>query len=226
MLGQYVTDHPLLAIREALAAQSDREMAELDGAGDGEVVTVAGIVAGVSRKFTKRGDPYAVLRLEDLTGGVAVVAFPALYEKVAGLIDPDHIVVVRGRADLRGRELQLVALEIAEPDLSRVPPGGAGGPGHGSGGGPGGPLVVDVPMASCTDGLLARLKSVLATHPGPVPVVVRVLAGSDVTTLRLGADFHVRPATALLTELQGLLGPGAARVAESQAQALVPAGAV
>ena len=81
-------------------------------------------------------------------------------------------------------------------------------------------------MASCTDGLLARLKSLLAAHPGPVPVVVRILAGTEITKLRLGAEFHVRPAAALLTELQGLLGPGAARLGEQGAQALVPAGAV
>jgi hypothetical protein len=56
-------------------------------------------------------------------------------------------------------------------------------------------------------------------------VVVRILAGSEVTKLRLGAEFHVRPAASLLTELQGLLGPGAARVGAEE-QALVPAGAV
>jgi DNA polymerase-3 subunit alpha len=225
MLGQYVTDHPLLAIRGILAAQSDREMVDLEGAGDGDVVTVAGIVASVGRKFTKRGEPYAVFRLEDLTGGVGIVAFPSTFEKAANLMATDQIVVVRGRADLRGRELQLVALEISEPDLSRAPTG-SGTVSGGGGTGPGDPLVVDLPLSACTDGLLARLKSLLAMHPGPVPVVVRMVAGGDITKLRLGPEFHVQPAAGLLSELRALLGAGAVRIEDEPSQAPVPAGVV
>src|SRR5207253_336068 len=46
MLGQYVTDHPLLSIGERLAAQTDLEIADLGASGDGDVVRVAGIVDG------------------------------------------------------------------------------------------------------------------------------------------------------------------------------------
>src|SRR5207249_7010129 len=108
MLGQYVTDHPLLPIKDRLAALTDMEISEVPALGDGDVVTVAGIVAAVGRRFTKRGEPYAVFRLEDLTGGVGVVAFPGMFDQAAGLIQLDRIVKVKGRADLRGRELQLV----------------------------------------------------------------------------------------------------------------------
>src|SRR5205823_3843473 len=46
MLGQYVTDHPLLPIRERLARLTDLELSDAAALGDGDVVTVAGIVAG------------------------------------------------------------------------------------------------------------------------------------------------------------------------------------
>ena len=42
-------------------------------------MTVGGIVGAVARKFTKKGDPFAQFRLEDLTGGVTIVAFPNVY---------------------------------------------------------------------------------------------------------------------------------------------------
>src|SRR5262249_24697023 len=58
MLGQFVTDHPLLAIREQLAAITDRDLAEAHTLGDGDVVTVAGIVGAIGRKYTRRGEPY------------------------------------------------------------------------------------------------------------------------------------------------------------------------
>ena len=63
-------------MKDRLAALADMEIAETEGLGDGDLVTVGGIVASVSRRFTKKGEPYAQFRLEDLTGGVTVVVFP------------------------------------------------------------------------------------------------------------------------------------------------------
>jgi DNA polymerase III subunit alpha len=207
MLGQYVTDHPLLAIRDALASQTDREIPALVDLGDGDVVTVGGIVGAVGRKYTKRGDPYALFRLEDLAGGVGVVAFPSVYEKVADVLVPDEIVLVKGRIDLRGRELQLAAMEIRRPDLSsvegviRLPDPGSDDP-----------LVVEVPATSCTDGMLGKLKAVLAGSPGRVPVVVRVVHSGGVTPLRLGEGYRVDPSAGVMSELRLLLGPESVRL--------------
>ena len=122
MLGQFVTDHPLLEVREALAATCSHEIADLDGLGDGDLVTIGGIIGAVARKYTKRGEPYAQFRLEGLAGGVGVVAFPSVYEAVPGMIETDRIVLAVGRIDLRGRELQIRATEVREPDLGRRRP--------------------------------------------------------------------------------------------------------
>ena len=90
VLGQFVTDHPLLGVQELLAAQTKHEIAELEALGDGDLVTVGGIIGAVSRKYTKRGEPYAQFRLEGLAGGVKVIVFPSVYEAVPGLIEPDR----------------------------------------------------------------------------------------------------------------------------------------
>jgi DNA polymerase-3 subunit alpha len=191
------------------------------------VVTVAGIVGALGRRFTKRGEPYAVFRLEDLTGGVGIVAFPSVFERAGAMLAPDRIVMVKGRADLRGRELQLVAIEVAEPDISSPAPeaeiGGdprtgaiSGGNGGSPGGGPGGssdPLVVDVPASSCTGGLIGRLKELLALYPGRLPVVVRLVSEAEVTRLRLGDGYRVDGCAGLVSELARLLGPDAVRLA-------------
>ena len=230
MLGQFVTDHPLLPIRERLAALSDLEIVDLPSKGDGDVVMVAGIVSGIGRKYTKRGEPYAVFRLEDLTGGVGVVAFPGVFDKAGDIIETDRVVMVKGRIDLRGRELQLAAVDVAEPDLGPAPADDAGaGPGPGgwsgttptpAGGGSAGtrvepaqdPLLVDIPVASCTGGLIARLKSTLGAHPGPLPVILRLIADGDARRLRLGEEFRVDGSAALLSELRRLLGPTSVRL--------------
>ncbi|MGH2528300.1 MAG: DNA polymerase III subunit alpha [Actinomycetota bacterium] len=202
MLGQYVTDHPLLGVRDRLAAQTDMEVAEVVTLGDGDLVTVGGIVAAVARRYTKKGEPYALFRLEDLAGGVSVIAFPSVFEQVPHLVEPDAIVLVKGRADFRGRgELQLRAVEIREPDL------GTAGPAPTTKG----TLVVDLAAASCTNAVIARLKELLGAHPGSTPVQVRFISSHGTTPIEVGTN-RVEPAAGLLSELRHLLGPHAARV--------------
>jgi DNA polymerase III subunit alpha len=203
MLGQYVTDHPLLAVRDALARQTELALSEVGGLGDGDVVTVGGIVAFVQRKFTKRGEPYAIFRLEDLTGGVAVVLFPGLFDKVADLASADRLVLVKGRADLRGRELQLVALEVSEPDLSTGQPVVAPAARTTAS------LIVDLTPSACTSGFIGRLKRLFDQHPGTRPVVLQVVVDGEATRLRLGEECCVDGSPEVVAELRRLLGTGA-----------------
>jgi DNA polymerase-3 subunit alpha len=204
VLGQFVTDHPLLGVKERLAALADMEIAETEGLGDGDLVTVAGIVASVSRRYTKKGEPYAQFRLEDLAGGVMVVVFPGQYESLQHLLEHDSILLVKGRADRRGRgeELQLRAVEITEPDLGD---GGRPSP-------PAGRLVIDLTAQSCTGTVIATLKELLAAHKGSSPVQVRFHSSQGVRPFDVGT-FRVEPGAGLLSELRVLLGTEAVRLA-------------
>jgi DNA polymerase III subunit alpha len=200
MLGQYVTDHPLLGVADALAAQSSHDIRALVDLGDGDLVTVAGIIGSFARKYTKRGEPYAQFRLEGLAGGVEVVAFPSVYEAVPELMEPDRIVLVTGRVDLRGRELQIRASEVKEPGTGRD----------------GSPLlveslVVDLPAPACTAGVLAKLKDLFEANPGEAAVRLRFLSADGVTPLAAGS-YTVNATGSLLGELRSLLGAGAARL--------------
>ena len=205
MLGQFVTDHPLLAVADALRAQSSHEIGDLEAADDGELVTITGIIGGVSRKYTKRGEPYAQFRLDGLAAGVTVVAFPSVYEADPDLIATDRIVLVVGRIDRRGRELQIRANEVREPALAAgTAPAIAPSNGIDS-------VVIDLTAAACTDAVLAKMAELLRARPGPAPVKVRFHSTNGVRPLDMG-EFHVDSNGALMGELTGLLGAGAARV--------------
>ena len=199
MLGQFVTDHPLLGVEAQLAAQTTAQIPELEDRDDGELVVLGGIIGALARKFTKRGEPYAQFRLEGLTGGVEVVAFPSVYEGVPDLFEPDRIILVTGRIDRRGRELQIRASDVKEPllDTSVFTDPGV--------------LVVDLPAAVCSPGVLEKLKTLLEGSPGDVPVRLRFLSSGGVQPLSLGA-FTVNGQGSLLDELRHLLGPTAARL--------------
>jgi DNA polymerase III subunit alpha len=211
MLGQWVTDHPLLAVRSRLEAQTDMEIVELPSLGDGDIVRVGGVITNLARRYTKKGEPYVVFRVEDLAGGVQVVGFPSVYEKAEPILRADAIVLVKGRVDLRGRELQLVALELGELEATERPaPEGRGEP-----------LLLEMPVRQCVGGMVVRLKEVLASHPGRQPVVLRLLSdgnlsdGAPGTTLRLGDGYRVDGSAGLLAELRTLLGAEAVRTLSS-----------
>ena len=201
MLGQFVTDHPLLSVKERLGVQTDMEVADVVNLGDGDLVTVGGIVASVARRYTRKGEPYALFRLEDLAGGVSVVAFPGVFEQVPNLVETDAIVLVKGRVDLRGRELQLRAVEIRELDVGAVAPARPTS----------GVMVVDLAAASCSNALIAKLKDLFGAHPGSTPVLVRFISAQGTTPIQVGG-VRVDPAAGLLSELRVLLGPKAARL--------------
>jgi DNA polymerase III subunit alpha len=200
MLGQFVTDHPLLGIDDVLRAQTTHEIGELPSLGDGDLVTIGGIIGTLARKYSRRGEPYAQFRLEGLAGGVEVLAFPSVYEAVPQLIEPDTVVLVTGRIDLRGRELQIRANAVAEPTLGPDAPGSI--PGE---------LVVDLAATACTPAVLAKLKQLFEANPGDAAVQLRFLSSDGVQPLSLGS-FTVNANGSLLGELRELLGTNAARL--------------
>ena len=196
MLGLYVSDHPLLGIERILAQAADSSVAGLsdDGMNDGKVVTVAGILSGVTRKVTKQGKTWALAQLEDLEGSVEVLFFPATYELVGRYVAEDAIVVVKGRLDRRDEVPRVIAMDLSLPDISADAAQRA-------------PVVVSMAATRCTPPMVERLREVLATHPGTTDVHLKLMNGPRATMLRLGDGVRVTPTPALMADLKALLGP-------------------
>jgi DNA polymerase-3 subunit alpha len=197
MLGLYVSDHPLLGVEAALAALVDTSIAGLadpDLRRDAQIVTVGGLVSGITRKTTRAtGEPYAVLMLEDLEGAVEVMVFPALYRQVAPVLAEDAVLVVKGRVRDDEDRYSIMALEVSVPDLdvSRR-----------------GPVVVSMPVQRCTPPVVERLKDILRSHPGATEVHLRLETKAGHTVMRLDDGLRVSATSALMGELKALLGPG------------------
>jgi DNA polymerase III subunit alpha len=195
MLGLYVSDHPLFGIEHLVAAAADCSIATLTGSEDrqdGSMVTIGGLVTGLQRKVTKKGDVWAIASVEDLEGAIDVMFFPQTYQLYATSLAEDAVVVVRGRLDRREDAPKLVAMEMSLPDLSE---------------GPRGPVVISLPVARCTPPVVERLKEVLATHPGATEVHLRLLSAARTTVLRLDDGLRVNASPALMGDLKVLLGP-------------------
>jgi len=195
MLGLYVSDHPLFGVEHVLTAATDCSIASLTGSeerADGSQVTIGGLVSGLQRKVTKKGDVWAIATIEDLEGAIETMFFPQTYQLYATTLAEDAVVVVRGRLDRREDVPKLVAMELNLPDLSE---------------GPRGPVVISLPTVRCTPPVVERLKEVLATHPGATEVHLRLQAASRTTVLRIDDGLRVNPSPALMGDLKALLGP-------------------
>ncbi len=196
MLGLYVSDHPLFGVEHLLAAHADTTVAGLsdESVTDGKVVTVAGILSGVTRKVTKQGKSWAMANLEDLEGAVEVLFFPNTYELVGHHLAEDAVVAVKGRVDRRDDVPRVMAMDLKMLDVSVAEDAR-------------GPVVVSVPAPRCTPPLVERLREVLTTHPGTTDVHLHLLNGERTTPLRLSDGLRVNPTPALMADLKQLLGP-------------------
>jgi len=196
MLGLYVSGHPLNGVEHVLAAQADTNIpAILEGVvKDGTQVTIGGILASVTRRVNKNGEPWASAQLEDLVGGIEVLFFPKSYSVLGMDVVEDAVVLVKGRIAVRDDRISLIANDLAVPDLAAA--------------GVAAPVQVSLPARLCTADRVGALKQVLAAHPGTSDVHLRLVTGSSSTVLRLDEGLRVTPTSALMGDLKALLGPG------------------
>jgi len=205
MLGLYVSDHPLLGVEHVLASGTDCSVAQLlsaateeaasgarGGRGDGQPVTVGGILSGVQRKVTREGKPWAAATLEDLEGAIEVLFFPATYAGCAVHLADDAILLVKGRLDRREESPKLIAMEVSVPDLAVTSSG---------------PFVVSLPVQRCVPDVVERLQEVLGSHPGLSEVHLRLGNGRRTTVVKLDDKLRVKPSPGLVADLKQLLGP-------------------
>ncbi|MFN2464426.1 MAG: DNA polymerase III subunit alpha, partial [Candidatus Dormibacteria bacterium] len=102
-LGIYLSDHPLRRIEAELHARTDTRCVEVTSDLEGLQVRVGGVVKEVRRRPDRSGKTMAFMELEDLTGSVSVTIFGRLYERVAHLLQPDRVVLLKGKVDNRRR---------------------------------------------------------------------------------------------------------------------------
>ena len=90
LLGFYVTGHPLDPYAHLFASGKYQTITSLGELDDRATFTIAGAIAQVDRKFTKKeGKPFGVVFVEDLTGTLEVVLWNETYVPVASLLDPE-----------------------------------------------------------------------------------------------------------------------------------------
>ena len=99
-LGFYISGHPLERYLEVLQNVKAVSSSELPNVTTGTRVTSGGIITDLQTRTTKKGDKFALLRLEDEAGGTKCVLWPEVYRKHTALLQNDLAVVIIGRLEL------------------------------------------------------------------------------------------------------------------------------
>jgi DNA polymerase-3 subunit alpha len=193
-LGLYVSEHPLERVRGELKRKTDCSLSEVERRRDGEIVTVGGIVSALKQVTTKRGDPMVFVALDDPTGSTEVVVFNSTYANAREHLEPDRILVVKGRVDHKqAGETKLIALEVtpfeATPVRKEVR------------------LRIDARRAPA--GLVRELAELVKDFPGEAPVYLSLETSLGEKTLALGPDYRVKPDADFFAEARALLGEAA-----------------
>jgi len=114
LVGLYVSAHPLQQVAANLENTVTAFCGQIDESMVNQKVVVAGMVTWVRPHITKNDNPMAFVQLEDLQGSIEVVVFPSVYEGTRELWEPDKILVVKGRVDVRGREPKIICESVQD----------------------------------------------------------------------------------------------------------------
>ena len=196
MLGLYVSDHPLSGMTSVLAGMRDMSIAQLlnrSNSMDGKVVTLAGLVTAVDRRVSKKGNPWAIVTIEDLESSIQCMFFGKVYEAHADDLILDSVIRIKGMVELRDEATNIRANDMEVPVLESADER---------------PLTITLPRQALDRGHMERLARILKSHPGycQVRLAVRDDRG-NVRLLTFGDGFRTRHDTSMVAEIKSVFGP-------------------
>lgn len=198
VLGYYLTAHPLSAFETSLKAFCSHTSSTIKLCKNRDEVLMGGMISSIKIAHTKNPKPgqsskYANFDLEDMDGFVRSICWPDGMEKYGDMIQPDAVVLVRGKVDKRGEdEVNFIVDEmipIAEADNKFTT---------------GIHIVYD--QQKHKPELIHKIREVLRGYPGPRDVLFAIRLETGETVHVKSSKQRVVISPELRTRLDDLLG--------------------
>jgi DNA polymerase-3 subunit alpha len=206
LLGFYVTGHPLDAYAPLFASGKYRTIDSLGELDDRATFAIAGVIAQVDRKFTKKeGKPFAVVWIEDLTATLEVVLWNETYVPISTALEPGTVIAIRGTVDRRDDTLRATAQKVKLLTPASVAAVADNAPREPKVNGSAraredAPITLRFSAGAGADELRV-VRQILASSPGSQPVAL-VLQSSGGETVRIDAGALCRVALTPAVEQQ------------------------
>lgn len=204
LLGMFVSEHPLSAWQADLAGLVS-PLAELKEARGDQRVKVAGVISRIKKILTKSNQPMLFVELEDLTGTVEALVFPAILNKTGDIWREASSVLIEGKLSDKDGEVKLLTDKVWRLSRETLD--------HWRNSGQNGRRVISLfmPTAFSRDQLL-RLRDTLQKHHGEGGLPVELIVRQNGSAVRVQTSFKVPATDEGLGPIRHLLGVNNLRV--------------
>jgi DNA polymerase-3 subunit alpha len=212
-VGFYVTGHPLEAHFELVEKLGGVTSIELSQQETGSRATVAGLITDLQLRTTKKGDRFAIFRLEDQAGSVKCVLWPEPFRRQSGMVADQATVLVNGRAEISDDGAITVIVEKVT-ELTQAMQKKAR------------EIIIGFPDTSNPTELCEAVRNLLEQSKGDCDVFVEVVSEGMLVRVRAHPSLKVQGSTEIESALrnlgckvrwEGFAAPRQAAVARSSA---------
>lgn len=189
LLGFYVSDHPLKSIRQSARILSPVNLSQISEQKEDAAICTVVMLNNVIKRITQKGDPMAILQIEDLTTQSEAVVFPKIYERISSLLQVDARLIIWAKIKRRDDQNQIIVDDVEPVEQVQM-------------------IMVELTLEQATvieeqD----RLRNVLVkqaggSEKGKTPVIGVVQSGGTRQLVRFGRQFWVQDSINAITALQ------------------------
>ena len=189
LLGFYLSDHPLKSIRQSSLVLAPINLAQLGEQKDDSILCAVVMLNNVKKVMTKKGEPMAILQVEDLSAATEAVVFPKTYERISSILAVDARLIIWGKVDRRDEQSQFILEDAETVETVKM-------------------ILLELsPQQAGTIEEQHRLNIILKAQAGDkdkskVPVIGIVQAGNHREIVRFGRQFWVQDSGTALQALQ------------------------
>ncbi|MEE2726501.1 MAG: DNA polymerase III subunit alpha [Candidatus Latescibacterota bacterium] len=191
LLGFYVSSHPLKAYVRDLRSFAT-SLNEMENQRDGYSMRVGGLVSQVRKLYDKRGQAFAFVTLEDMSGKGDVAFFSEAFASFESLLEEDSVIMVEGRVSERNGRLSLQAEKAMPLDGVREKMTKA--------------VNVQLLYEEVDDQLLKELKAHCSRYEGDCELLLHLKNGGEKDAVIRSRTVRVNPCDELLQGLDEMLG--------------------
>ena len=176
-VGFYITGHPLGDYVALLQSLNAAKSVELPSFVSGSRVSIGGIINDLQSRTTKKGDRFALLRLEDEAGATKCVLWPETYRRHSTLLADELPALITGRLELSEDSPPTIVVDQLQrlDDILKNRE----------------LIVVQLPVVDELESLFDSLMHLISMHPGSCDVALETVVESD-TVVRVKANSALR----------------------------------
>ena len=116
LLGLYVSEHPFNLFKNYLAGYAKPLLSLSSYKGQERVVT-AGIISGIKKIITRKGESMIFVKIEDNLSSIELLIFPRLYKETIELWEEGKAVILAGKISEKDQEVKILVDKVSLLDL-------------------------------------------------------------------------------------------------------------